>query len=134
MGESSGWECGDDEMLKPDLLVEDAESAVVLSELAGVAGFLELGGGVVSTFFVALSPSAIFSVPFLVLAGVVERMTVVASEALVGVTVSRPIFLVLAGVVESITVAASDSNLAPAGVTGSPTQSFLEFAGVAAAV
>ena len=123
-------------MLRPDLLGDDAESAVVLSELAGVEGFLEVAGGVlvVSISFVGMSLLAISSAPFLVLAGVVERTTVVASEALAGVTVSLPIFLELAGVVESIIVAASDSIPTPAGVTGSPERCFLELAGVAAAV
>ena len=129
-------------MLKADLLGDDAELAVVLSELAGVAGLSEFPGDSASISFVGVEvPAAAPSGLFLVLAGVVESLTVVASEAcasvpaavaVIGEAGSRAIFLELAGVVESMTVAASDSSTAPAGVIGPPDGFFLEFVGVAA--
>ena len=129
-GESRGCECGDEEMLKADLLGDDAELfAVVLSELAGVVGLSEPSAAVSISFIGVEIPATASSGLFLALAGVVESLTVVASEAcacipaavaVAGEVGSRANFLELAGVVESMTVAASDSSTEPAGVIGPP--------------
>ena len=117
-------------MLKADLLGDDAELfAVVLSELAGVVGLSEPCAAASISFVGVEIPAAASSGLFFVLAGVVESLTVVASEAcacipaavaVAGEVGSRANFLELAGVVESMTVAASDSSTEPAGVIGPP--------------